>query len=103
MLSSFLLVLKASRQLTRAWRVTRLPCKLKTLGSLPARSGFYPERIMFVLGTARSLLSCLPSLFDLGTIIPPSVVTVPSIKHLKKSLWVVGPKRYITPLSKSQI
>jgi hypothetical protein len=36
--------------------------------SIPARGGFYPERIMFVLGTAGFLLFFLPSLFDFGTI-----------------------------------
>jgi hypothetical protein len=37
-------------------------------GSIPTRGGFHPERIIFDLGTAGFLLSCLPSLFDFGSI-----------------------------------
>jgi FOG: WD40 repeat len=44
------------------------------------------ERIMFVLGTAGFLLSCLPSLLDFGTIRPWQLQFPLSTKPLKKYL-----------------
>jgi hypothetical protein len=53
------------------WRVARLPSKRWCVVSIPALGGFYPERIIFVLGTAGFRLSYPSSLFAFGTIRPP--------------------------------
>jgi hypothetical protein len=63
--------------------------KKDRIGVSQSSRSFYPERIMFVLGTAAFLLSCLPSL---GTIRRNDVaVTVPSMKPLKKSITLYLP------------
>jgi hypothetical protein len=62
-----------------AWLVAGLPCERWAADTIPARDGFYPERILFVRGTTGFLQSCHPALFDFEKIrFETLVVTVPT-------------------------